>query len=272
MTTSRAFRREVSNESGYILELPNVASEVDLLDSHPPNPFVSTADPLFPLGSKLIRGEEIWRYCYAGATQLELGVPTQMMDPSNAETEDNLAVPTASAIGDTVVYVTSTANIDEAPYSTKDGLRGGFIYWNTAAGQGQCRKIKGNTAFSTTDDATIDLYDPITIALTASSKAGIIPSVYWGTIAVTQLSAYCNGVPEIVIPTTARWYWSKTGGPIALIQNATIAIGTTVIVGTTAAKVDPGAASSTELVIGWPLTPGVTTDAQHFMCFLTIDK
>ncbi len=271
MTTSRSFRHTQYNDDGYILDLPNVADENSLLQSFPYNPFVSSAFQEFPLGTKLTRGEEVWRYCYAGGTQLELGVPTQMMDPSNAETEDNLVVPTGSSIGDTEVFVTSTANIDESPYSDVDGLQGGYIYWNTAAGQGQCRKIKSNTAFSTTDDATLQLYDPLTIALTTSSKAGIIPSVWWATIAVTQLSAFCNGVPEIVIPTTARWYWSKTRGPIALIQNATIAVGTQVIVGTTAAKVDPRAAVGTELVIGVPLTPAVTTNAQHFMCFLTLD-
>ena len=271
MTTSRSFYRNVENNDGYILEYPNARDSDQFLQSYKPNPFVSTKDQIFELSTLLKRGEEKWRYCYAGSVQLELGVPTQMMDPTNADSEDNLAVGTGSAIGDTTVFVDSTSNIDEAPYSTVNGLRGGFIYWNTAAGQGQCRKIKDNTAFYTGTEATIELYDLLTIAVTTDSKAGIIPSVWWGSIAITQLAAFCNGVPEIVVPTTARWYWSKVRGPIALIQNATIAIGTTVVVGTTAAKVDPGAASDTELVIGIPLTPAVTTDAEHFMCELTLE-
>jgi len=271
MTESRDFYRAVVNQAGYILEFPNIGHEDELLQSYPVNPFASSATQQFPLGTLLKRGDEKWRYCYAGATQLELGVPTQAVDVTNAESEDNLAVPTESAIGDTTVYVTSTANIDEAPYSTLNGLQGGFIFWNTAAGQGQSRKIKSNTAFSVATTATLELYDPITIALTTSSKCGIIPSIWWGSIAVTTANSKCTGVPEIVIPTTARWYWSKVRGPIALIQNATIAYGTQVVVGTTAAKVDPEASATSEEIIGYPLTPAVTTSAHHFLCYLTIE-
>lgn len=268
---SKTYTQALYNKDGYVLLYPNVASGGDLLEDAPIDPFVSTAKQLFPLGAMAQRGaEEIWVYSYAGATQLELGVLTQMMDPSNAASEDNLAVPTGSDIGDYTVYVTSTADIDEAPFSTADGLRGGYIFWNTSTGQGQCRKIKSNTAFATTTTATIELYDPISIALTTSSKCGIIPSPWWGTIAVTQLAAMVTGAPEIVIPTTARYYWSKMRGPIALIQNATIAVGTEVVVGTTTGKVDPRSAYTTELVVGFPLTPAVTTNAHHFMCFLTL--
>jgi hypothetical protein len=71
-------------------------------------------------------------------------------------------------------------------------------------------------------------------------------------------------------PSNRSNFWAQTRGPCAVVPQAAIALGTEVVVGTTAAKANPAAAATTELKIGDPMTPGVA-DTEAFLCFLTID-
>lgn len=266
------YTSKVMNRSGYVVLLPNVESMAKLLQTNPPDPYAESSVQLFPLGTKLIQGERIWRYCKAGGTGLNIGEVQQQAVAVHAEADDDIAIGATSAIGDNTVSCTSTTNLATTPFSVVDGLAEGYIYFNVAQGLGQCYKIKGNEAFSGTNQTIITLYDALTINLTTASKAGIVQNPYANIIvAAVAVSGMVAGVPGIAV-TASYFFWVQTGGPAAVAINTTIALGTEVVVGTTSGKGDPASLVTTELRIGSMMTPGVTGGADHAMVFLTLDS
>lgn len=270
MTLVRSYYRSVVNDAGYVLLFPNVGDAADLLQSHPVNPYAESKTQQFPLGTILIQGERGWWYCKNAATGLStLGTPTQSAAAHHAEADDNIVVGAAAAIGDTEVSLTSTTNLDDGIGGTKDAFAEGYIYFNLEAGIGQCYKIKANEAFATTAKSIFTLYDPLTIALTTSSRAGIVQHPCRNVVAAKAVvTGIFTGIPPLAI-TADYYFWNQIAGPAAIVGNATIAKGSYVVIGTTAGKADPGAAYTTEIIIGYPLTPCVTTDAECFMVMLT---
>lgn len=258
-------------ENGYIL-FPAFEDEVSKwsLDA-PPNVFAESSTQEYPLGSKLMRGSEVWRYCKNGGTGLDIAAPVQQAAAADAEQDDDIVCGAAAAIGATSVEVTSTAALDASPNDEADNFKDGFLIVNDADGQGQCYRIKSNEALSGTSDSTFTLYDGLTIALTTSSQLGIVKNPYNGVIATKAVvSGMVIGVPQLAV-TASYFFWCKTGGPAAVVVQAAIALGTTVCVGTTAAKADPSSAATTEIIIGQAMTPGVL-DTESMIVFLTLDK
>jgi hypothetical protein len=265
------YSRKVMTRNGFTLMFPNVGSMDELYQDSPPNPFEESATQLFPLGTKLIRGEQVWRYCKAGGVALNIAAPVQQAKAAHAEQDDDIVVGAAAAKGATSVELTSTANLDGSPNDEDDDFKDGYLVVNDEAGQGQLLKIKSNEGFSTTDDSTFTLYDPLTVALTTSSQVGLVRNPYYKVIATEAVvSGMVIGVPQIAV-TAAYYFWCQTGGPAAVVAHAAVALGTAVVVGTTAAKADPAAAATTELIIGYPMTPGVS-DTESFIVFLTLDR
>jgi len=262
------------NESGYIIMTPEVATPENLLRSEPVNPYAESATKQFPLGTKLIAGERIWRYCKNGAGVLAIAAPIQSAIAVNAVTDDDMAIGVLADIGDTVVSITSQAAMNLYPLATnEDGLADGYLIVNDGAGQGQCYKIKSSEAFLGTNQTLVTLYDPLTIALAvATSQVGIIQSPYANVIVTASpVTGMCVGVPQLAVSTAYYYFWSQTGGPAAVLANAAIAKGTKVVVGTAAGAADPEASVTQEIVIGYPLTPGITEE-EYFIAFLTLDS
>jgi len=252
---------------------PNIGSEDELLQSYPPNSYAENATQQFPLGTKLIQGERVWRYCKNSSAALTtLGTPLQSAARIHAEADDDIVLGVTASIGDYDISLTSTTNLATSPLSTANGFAEGYLYVNDSTGQGQTYKIKSHEAASGTNQFIVTLYDPLTVAVTAAaSEFGIVQNSYANVIATAAvLTSMCVGVNPIAV-TASYYFWSQTGGPAAIACNAAVALGTSVVVGTTAAKADPGAAATTEVLIGYPLTPGVTTD-DHFLVFLTLDR
>jgi hypothetical protein len=77
------------------------------------------------------------------------------------------------------------------------------------------------------------------------------------------------GVNPLAV-TASYYFWSQTGGPAAVVCHAAIDIGTMAIVGTTSGEVDPMSAFTTEVIIGYMLTPGIK-DNDAAMIYLTLD-
>jgi len=266
------YRAGVRNISGYTVLYPNVRDEDSILmEATTPNPYAESATQLFPLGTKMIQGERVWRYCKNAATALNIAAPLQSAATVHAEMDDDIVVGATAAIGDYIVSLTSTTNLAAAPLSTTDGIAEGYLIVNDAAGEGQMYKIKSHALFSGTAKSLFTLYDPLTIALTTSSQVGLIQNPYANVVASKAvMTGMFVGVPLIAV-TLSYYFWSQTGGPAPVLANAAVALGTSVVVGTTAATADPGAAATTEVIIGYPLTPGITP-TEYFMVFLTGDR
>lgn len=270
-TFSHQYTMPVMNESGYVVILSNVANSEDLVQHPHPDPYAQSATKLFPVGTKLIRGEQVWRYCYNGDTLLNIAAPIQSPKIINGEADDDITGLSATAIGSNIVYLTSTSNLATSPADERDEYAEGYLYFNNLAGEGQCRKIKHSEPFGSTLEIKIELYEDLTIGTTLSTtEAGIIRNPYW-MVEDTEsvVSGMCVGVPGI--PVTINYYfWAQTGGPCAVLTNAVINLGTTAVVGTTVANIDPGNAATAEIIIGYPMSPGVT-ELEYALIFLTLD-
>ncbi len=266
------YNRPVHTEDGYTLMYPNIGDKDDFLTSHPIKPYEESAIQLFPLGTKLIQGERVWRYSKNGSGTLVIAGPVQGPAVIHAEQNYNIEVGATSDIGDFTVTLTGTTNLDNSPNDEANAFSEGYLFINDEAGEGQCYKIKSNEAFSTTDDAVFTLYDPLTIALTTSSQAGLLHNPYNRVVAAAAVNSnMVIGVPLLAI-TASYFFWAQSGGPAPVRTGSNNQVlGTMSIVGTNSAQSDPMAAFTTETIIGYPMTP-CDTQTETFMCFLTLDR
>jgi uncharacterized protein YsxB (DUF464 family) len=176
------------NEEGSVLFLPEVGSMADLLtDGDPPDPYAQYSTQLFPLGTKLVRGDRAWRYCLNGAVaNTVLGTPLQTAARQHAEADDDVVCGAVAAIGAKAVSVTSTTNLAVAANYYKEG----YLYVNDVTGEGQCMKIKSHPALAGTAVSIFTLYDPLVTALDATSQLGLKKNPYDSVVAV---AAVCTG-------------------------------------------------------------------------------
>lgn len=256
----------IYGRNGAVLFFPRNYDEKYAYDTEDPALYEQNADQLFPLGTILKDGRDEWIYCLNGSSGLTvLGTPIQQAARQHAEADDDIVVGAASAIGAKTVTLTSTANLAVAANYYRDGP----LYVNDAAGQGQTRQIKSHPALAGTADTVFTLYDALTVALTTSSQVGLRKHMCDSVIAT---AAVCTGSLVGVNPiavTASYYFWAKRRGIHAVTAHAAVALGTWVVVGTTAAKADPSAALTTEQILGLPVTPGVA-DTEQFLVDLMI--
>jgi hypothetical protein len=271
MSGAQVYTSKVMNRSGYVVMLPNVGDMDDLIQTNPPNPYAESLTQLFPLGTKLVQGERVWRYAKAGAA-IGISAPVQSAAPVHAEQFDDIVVAAASAIGAYTVTLTSTANLDGSPNDEANAFAEGYLVVNDEAGEGQCYKIKSNEALVTTGNSIFTLYDPLTVALTTSSKAGLVMNPYCDVITTAAiLTAVPLGTTPIAVTGADYYFWLQTGGPAPCLANTTIVKGDPVVVGTSAGEADPTAGlATTESLIGYAMTPGIADE--YFICFLILDR
>jgi len=265
----------VYTKSGYTLMFPSVLNQSDLMEGVPVDPYAESATQLFPLGTKAVQGDKVYRYCLNSSAALTvIGSALQAPAGIHADCLDDIVVAASSgetyAIGSNTITLTSTANIAAAPWSTKDGGKEGYVYVNGGTGIGQCRKIKSHAAFASTNATLVEVYDGWTVApVAASTECGIIENPYSNVVVAAALTTMPVGVNPLAV-TASYYFWAQTGGPAAVATNAAIAIGTMAICGTTSGKVDPMSAFTTEVVIGYMLTPGIK-NTDHAMIYLILD-
>lgn len=272
-TNSKSYTRKVINEAGSVLLFPET-SESPLRQALDADPYAISAIQLFPLGTKLVRGERTYRYALNGGTGLAAGAPVQGAAALNAAFNADVAmtVPAATpaTAGTFKISVTSTATL--ASNSSAGTFNEGYLVVNDQTGKGSCYKIKDQPAFSGTSQNIITLYDPLAITLDATSQLGFIQNPYKNVIAT---AAVLTGAPLGVAPravTASYYFWLQTGGVAAVATHTTIAVGGFVMVGTTAAQVDPAVTDvKTYQIIGYALTPGVSTAGEMFLVFLILD-
>lgn len=267
MAGAQVYSKKVINRSGYILELPDVP-DIDSLkigDLSVYGPYVESSIARFATGAILRKGRDAWHYCKAGATGLSIAAPIQSAARVHAEQDDDIVVGAAAAIGAYTVELTSTANLDNDPNDDTNDFAGGYLIVNDEAGEGQMYRIKSNEGFSGTDDATFTLYDALTIALTTSSQVGLVRAPgHKVVVAGAPLTGAFMGIPLIAV-TATYYFWSKIKGYAPMVAQEAIALGDMVVVGGTSGKANVyDAATTTEVVVGVAVTPGVA-DTESFI-------
>jgi len=167
--------------------------------------FVDSADQLHALGEKVYTNDgRAYRYGLAGATALVAGNTQQ---GSAQDTGDQDLTPAATAIGATSIVFTSTVTVTANQYAN------GFAAITTSAGVGYVYPISGHAAF-TAAAPTINLGQPINIALTTSSRVDLVKNPYDGIVihAGATPTACLVGVAPIAL-TAAQYGWIAVEGP-----------------------------------------------------------
>ena len=205
--------------------------------------FQSRATPAHKLGTLAIDDTgRYFRYVKAGAADLVAGNVLQ----SPAITVLHLAnTPPAVAIGATDFTYTPGSTL-----GTADQYADGFLQVDTTPGNGYTYGVKTHAAFNSATAFQLYLKDPIQVALTTSSRVGLIPNPYNGVIQlpVTTATGTIVGVAPYIISAN-QWGWIGVWGVFSALTTGTPAHGAMVMgPGTAAGSSQVVAAAGTLLV------------------------
>lgn len=220
----------------------------------------NTLAQLHRLGTRMVTKDgRVFRYVLNGAADLVAGNVIQ----GPAIVPNHLAnTPPVVAIGATSFTYTPGATL-----GTVNQYADGWLQVDTTPGNGIAYGIDSHAAFALSTAFTLNLRpdDPITVALTAASRVGLIANPYRGVIQmpVTTATGTLVGVAPNVI-TAAQFGWLQTWGTYAgLLINGTPALGSTLIgvSATTAGSVDIATAVTilTGQILGTMVQIGVST-------------
>lgn len=190
-----------------------------------------------------------FRYALAGASNLVAG--TLLQTAAETTAWQNLTA-VAAAVGDTSIAASSTITV------TANQLAGGYALISVTPGIGQLYGISGHAAF-TAAAPTINLTEPVRVALTTSSRIDLVASPYSGAI-INPATA--TGAPigvALFAQTAATYGWIQVGGVANILNDGGSTVGTNVSASNaTAGAVE--AAVTAQAAIGVALTGISTTE------------
>ena len=227
--------------------------------------FTSSTTKMHPLGTRAYTADgRRFRYAQVGATDTVAGSLYQ----SAAPIANHLAnTPPAVAIG-----AKSFSYTPGATAGAENLYAEGYLQVDTTPGNGYMYQVSGHAAISASTAFTLNLVDAIQVALTTSSRVGLIHNLCKNVIVCpTTKTAAVVGVAPCVIATTA-YGWLQTWGPAAVLVNGTPAVTAPVInSATTAGAVDvwTAAAQPTSSLVGEMMQVGVS--GKNNAVFLKID-
>jgi hypothetical protein len=184
-----------------------------------PDPYSESETQLFPLGSMLYEPHtgKAWQYAKAGAA-IGAGLLCQMELPPADHKAMSVAAP--ASVGSKQVSITNGNTTTVA----KDRFAGGVMHVTDVDGKGHSYSIKSNTAAATGANFLVDLYDPIKVALTTSSKVALARNAFAGVIKhPSPATARLLGVTPIAV-TSGYYFWLQTRGPAPVLTDGTLVI------------------------------------------------
>jgi hypothetical protein len=228
--------------------------------------FTSSSTQLHPLGTKAeTRDGRRFRYGQVGAVATVAGSLYQGAVPL----ANHLAnTPPAVAVGATSFSYTPGATAGAANLYAE-----GYLQVDTTPGEGYTYQVASHAAITASTAFTLYLRDPIQVALTTSSRVGLMPNAYKNVVVTpTTNTAKVVGVAPTVLA-ISEYGWLQTRGPASVLINGTPGITAPVAnSGTTAGAVDvwtTAAAAVAVTPVGYMMQVGVSTKLNFV--FLTID-
>lgn len=206
------------------------------------------------------------RFAYGRAGGSDLVAGNLCQQTLNDANFDSLVVPTARAIGDKTVTLTTGSTA-----VTVDQLKDGYVVPEDDAGEGITYTVKSNAAAATTATLSITLYEGLKLAWTTDTTVGIFVNPYAVVIRhPAPATAWLCGVAAAPIATTA-YGWLQIWGPCVTLTEGTVVINEKVIDSATAdGAVAPTAstAAGEENYVGVTMEVGPTTE--HSLIFLRL--
>lgn len=205
--------------------------------------------PEHDLGSKLVSddGRE-FRYAKAGASALVRG--NLLQAPAEVTNHQNLAPTATTAIGAMSLTVTLGATA-----ATANQYAGGYVVVTVTPGLGQMVKIRSHPAADSAATLTVALDEPLSVALTTTSRVDLVPNPYNGVVQnpTTATSAPVGVATKNI---TAGYYgWVQTKGAANVTTEGTIVVGAMVVASNgTAGAVEDGASATDQARVGTALS------------------
>lgn len=158
-----------------------------------------------------------FRYCLAGGTSLVAGQLQQAA--AEVTNHQNLTSPVA-AVNDTSLAATLGATA-----ATLNQYANGYLFVTVTPGVGRAYLISGHAAADASASLTINLSDPIAVALTATSRLDLVRNPYAGVI-VHPTSKTSGPVGVAIHPVTnAQYGWLQVGGVANVLSEGATAVG-----------------------------------------------
>ena len=219
------------------------------------NPWAESSTQLFPLGSMLHYGNNVYRYGLNGGSAVTAGklVAHQAQDSNHL----NMSATATTAIGETAISVETGGND-----LTLNEYADGYLWVNDVNGEGQTMRVKSNPAHDHSDDPSVVIttYDPLATALTTNSQLSLIHNPY-SQVVVAPTAEAGSVVGCTVIDMTADYYgWFTVYGPQAILTEGTLVLGHNCMRSdSTAGAVEPSS-GSTLVNIGQVMAVNATTE------------
>ncbi len=167
------------------------------------------ADAVMELGQQVrLADMRSFRHGVAGGSNISVGKLQQAAAPIAHHA--NMACGVA-AIGATAVTVTPAGTAGAGNLYSE-----GYLCINDVTGQGQTFKVKDHLALTASTAFIVNLFDPIKVALDATSEATLVHSGYKNVIEVATSLHRPAGVPLISI-LTGDYGWLQTKGVASVL-------------------------------------------------------
>ena len=168
------------------------------------DPYSESSTQLFPLGSTLIYGNNVYRYVEIGGTAVTAGKLLQ--HAAVVSDHANMTATAAVAAGETAISV-ETNGTD----LTLNQYADGYLWVNDVNGEGQMLRVKSNPAHDHSSDPSV----VITCYDDPNTNLIVAPATETGAL-----------MGATVIDMTADYYgWAVIKGPAALLTVGTLVVG-----------------------------------------------
>lgn len=183
------------------------------------NPFRTTTNQEFPLGTKLIYGDRAFVYAKAGAVALAVGKLMQAVVPLAGHIDEVVNSPAAGST--TIAFTPNTLTTDDL---AANELADGYILINDDTGEGYLYRIKSHPAILGATSGTLTLYDPIELTLGDNATATVFRNRYRNVILhPSPPTALLAGVTVAAVA-ASEYCWLQQKGPCPVLTQGTLVI------------------------------------------------
>jgi hypothetical protein len=195
-----------------------------------------------------------FRYVKNGGTATVVGKVYQgpAKDSTNLSLSGGLTVAAAAAIGATSLSVSDTLT------NAANVVAGGFMSVVAGTGIGYVYKVRSNSAVTAAAGMTIQLEDPLVLALDTTSRIILVKHPQDGVVVEPGTpTASIAGVATYIIPAN-NYGWLQVGGPCAVLFTGTGVAGKAVgsLSGGTSGSSAPAIAATN--ILGYHMATGIT--------------
>lgn len=188
----------------------------------PVGPFTSSTASDIMLGAKFVdQVGNSYRRALVGASAL---VPGTLLQAAAEITAHQDLTPAAAAVGATQITVTLGAAA-----ATANQYAGGYVVIAVTPGQGYRYLISSHPAANASATLVLTLEDPITVALTTSSRVDLVPNPYSGVIINPSAASSAPIGAAIYAAAAGTYTWIQTGGDAVVLADGAVVVGTSVV-------------------------------------------